>query len=74
MDGGSELSDVEDLFVGGEARLPETVNFDSLPSQEGVRVHNITHLPCRHWRTHCVKKGKAKRRAHRKKGPGRGEG
>ena len=33
-DGGSELSDVEDVFVGDEAELPKKVYYDVRPSRE----------------------------------------
>ena len=33
-DGGSELSDVEDVFVGDEAELPKRVYYDTRPSKE----------------------------------------
>ena len=48
-DGGSELSDVEDVFVGDEAELPKKVCYDVKPSKEEVGLHNITHLPYRSW-------------------------
>ena len=65
VNGGSELSDVEDVFVGEEAELPKTIKVDSRPSKEEVNRHNVTHMPYRRWCPHCVR-GKAKRRAHRK--------
>ena len=64
--GGSELSDVEDVFVGDEAELPRKVYYDVRPSKEEVELHNLTHLPYRSWCPHCVR-GKAKRRHHRRK-------
>ena len=63
--GGSELSDVEDVFVGEEAELPKVVKCDNRPSEEEVRIHNRTHLPYRSSCPHCVR-GKA-RRHHRRK-------
>ena len=62
-DGGSELSDVEDVFAGGEAELPWKAYCVMETSEEEVELHNITHLPRRSWRPHCVR-GKAKRRGH----------
>ena len=64
-DGGSELSDVEDVFVGDEVELPKKVYYDARPSKEEVELHNLIHLPYRSWCPHCVR-GKAKRRHHRK--------
>ena len=46
-DGGSELSDVEDVFVGDEAELPKKLYYDVRPSKEQVELHNLTHLPYR---------------------------
>ena len=45
VDGGSELSDVEDVFVGEEAELPKMIRCETRPSEEEVRTHNRTHLP-----------------------------
>ena len=64
--GGDELSDVEDVFIGEEAELPKKITCDLRPSKEEVELHNTSHLPFRSWCPHCVR-GKAKRRAHRKK-------
>ena len=65
-DGGSELSDVEDAFVGDEAELPNNACYDVRLSNEEVELHNLTHLPYRSWRPHCVRDN-VKRRHHRKK-------
>ena len=65
-EGGDELSDVEDVFVGEEAELPKKVYYDTRPSKEEVELHDLTHLPYRSWCPHCVK-GKAERRHHRKR-------
>ena len=65
VEGGSDLSDVEDVFVEDEAELPKTIKFDNRPSEEEVRIHNRTHLPYRSWCPHCVR-GKA-RRHHRRR-------
>ena len=54
------------MFVGEEAELPKTIQVDKRPSKEEVERHNVTHLPYRSWCRHCVR-GKAKRRAHRKR-------
>ena len=62
----SEMSDVEDVFVGDEAELPKKVYCDMRPSKEEVDSHNATHLPYRSWCPHCVR-GKARRRNHRKR-------
>ena len=64
--GGDELSDVEDVFVGDEAELPKKVHYDTRPSKEEVELHNLTHLPYRNRRPHCVN-CKAKRRHHRRR-------
>ena len=64
MDGGSEVSDVEDVFVGEEAELPNTIRCEAKPSEEEVTIHNITHLPYRSWCPHC-ERGKARRGNHR---------
>ena len=37
MDGGSELSDVEDVFVGEEAELPRMIRCEERPSEEEVK-------------------------------------
>ena len=71
--GGSELTDVEDVFVSEEADMPKRVYFDMRPSQEEVNAHNISHLPYRSWCPHCVR-GKARRRNHRKKNRQRRDG
>ena len=60
------MSDVEDVFVSEEAQVPKVVKCDPRPSQEEVDKHNVTHLPYRSWCPHCIR-GKAKRRAHRKR-------
>ena len=44
VDGGSELSDVEDVFVGEEAELPRAVRCEARPTEEEVKLHNNTHL------------------------------
>ena len=62
---GSELSDMEDVFVGEEAELPKVIKCDNRPSEEEVRVHNRTHLPYRSWCPHCVR-GKARRHHKRR--------
>ena len=49
-EGGDELSDVEDVFVGDEAELPKKVYYDARPNKEEVELHNLTHLPYRSWR------------------------
>ena len=54
VDGGSELSDVEDWFITEEAELPKTIRCENRPSEEVVTAHNRTHLPYRSWRPHCV--------------------
>ena len=66
MDGGSELSDVEDVFVGEEAELPKMIRCEDRPSEEEVKAHNRTHLPYRSWCPHCVR-GKARRGNHRRR-------
>ena len=65
VEGGSDLSDVEDVFVEDEAESPKVIKFDNRPSEEEVRIHNRTHLPYRSWCPHCVR-GKA-RRHHRRR-------
>ena len=40
--GGSGLSDVEDVFVGEEADLPNMVKCVMRPSEEEVDLHNKT--------------------------------
>ena len=52
-DGDSELSDVEDVFVGEEAEVPKVIKVESRPSKEEVAKHNVTHLPYRSWCRHC---------------------
>ena len=66
VDGGSELSDMEDVFIGGEAELPKRSTIDVRSSKEEVELHNKTHLPYRSWCPHCVR-GKARSRSHRKR-------
>ena len=66
MDGVSELSDVEDVFVGEEAELPKMIRCENRPSEEEVKAHNRTHLPYRSWRPHCVR-GKAWRGNRRRR-------
>ena len=64
--GDSELTDLEDVFIGEEAELPKKVSCDPRPSKEEVALHNTSHLPYRSWCPHCVR-GKARRRNHRKR-------
>ena len=45
VDGGSELSDVEDWFMQEEAELPKMIRCDNRPSEDEVKAHNWTHLP-----------------------------
>ena len=47
--GGSELSDMEDVFIGEEAELPMMIRCEDRPSEEEVNIHNRTHLPYRSW-------------------------
>ena len=54
MDGGSELSDVEDVFVGEEAELPKVIRGEDRPSEEEVNIHSRTHLLYRSQCPHCV--------------------
>ena len=50
MGGGSELSDVEDVFVGEEAELPKVIRCETRPSEEEVKSHyEVGHLPYRSW-------------------------
>ena len=49
VEGGSDLSDVEDVCVEDEAESPKVIKFDNRPSEEEVRIHNRTHLPYRSW-------------------------
>ena len=49
VEGGSDLSDVEDVFVEDEAESPKVIKFDNRPIEEEVRIHSRTHLPCRSW-------------------------
>ena len=37
MDGGSDLGDAEDVFVGEEPELPKTTRCETRPSEEGVK-------------------------------------
>ena len=57
---------MEDVFIEEEAGIPKVIKVDPKPSKEEVANHNVTHLPYRSWCRHCVR-GKAKRRAHRKR-------
>ena len=59
----SATSDGEE---GEEAGRVEMKKAPQTPSKEEVEEHNITHIPFRDWCPHCIR-GKAKRRAHRKK-------
>ena len=65
MGGGSELSGVEDVFIGEEAELPKTIRRENRPSEEEVKAHDRARLPYRSWRPHCVR-GKARRANHRR--------
>ena len=58
--------------AGDEAKVPNADKLPARPSQEEVDQHMLTHLPFRSWCPHCVR-GKAKRRAHRKKSRKSGE-
>ena len=54
------------MFVGEESELPKRIRCEDRPSEEEVRIHNLTHLPYRSWCPHCVR-GKARMRNRRRK-------
>eukprot|EP00971_Amphidinium_carterae_P110018 2179228-Amphidinium_carterae.1 len=50
-----------------EANIPRTLKTPTLPSQQEIDEHNLTHLPYRDWCKHCVQ-GKSRSQHHQRRG------
>eukprot|EP00971_Amphidinium_carterae_P147634 2926253-Amphidinium_carterae.2 len=71
-DDAPELSIYADYIVGDtsqqEANIPKAYEAPTLPTQQEIDEHNLTHLPYRDWCKHCVQ-GKSKSQHHQRGGP-----